>query len=82
MYSSILRTNIDKLHTTDNGIKRIKNNLKIEENVVEYCKKKIMNKNCIIEKKGKNFYCKIENIIITINSYSYTIIAAHKGEEK
>ncbi|WP_288834306.1 DUF3781 domain-containing protein, partial [uncultured Catenibacterium sp.] len=26
---------------------------------------------------GKNWYCEIENIIITINSYSYTIITAH-----
>ena len=45
--------------------------------VVEYCKNKVLDKNCNIYKQGKNWYCEIENIIITINSYSYTIITAH-----
>ncbi len=31
----------------------------------------------MIYKQGKNWYCEIENIKITINSYSYTIITAH-----
>ncbi len=71
--------NIDKLHTTQMGIQRIKNNLNLTtEEVVEYCKEKIMQDNCKITKKGKNYYCKIDNIIITINSFSYTIITAHK----
>ena len=38
---------------------------------------KILDKNCNIYKQGKNWYCKIDNIKITINSYSYTIITAH-----
>ena len=69
--------NINKLHTTDMGVSRIKRNLNINEEVVEYCKNIILNKNSIIYKKGKNYYCKNEKIIITINSYSYTIITAH-----
>ena len=44
---------------------------------VEYCKNKIMDKNCIIYPQGKNWYCEVGNIKITINSYSYTIITAH-----
>ena len=72
-----LLENIDKIHTTEMGEKRIKKNLKINDDVVEYCKKKIINKNCNIYKKGKNWYCEIDNIIITINSFSYTIITAH-----
>ena len=60
------------------GINRIIKNLKLNTNdVVEYCKNKVLNKNCNIYKQGKNWYCEIENIIITINSYSYTIITAH-----
>lgn len=60
------------------GLDRIKKNLKIDTfDVVEYCKKKILDKNCNIYKQGKNWYCEINNIIITINSYSYTIITAH-----
>ena len=69
--------NIDKLHTTDMGVSRIKRNLNINEEVVDYCKNILLNKNSIIYKKGKNYYCKNEKIIITINSYSYTIITAH-----
>ncbi len=74
----MLLNNIDKLHTTKMGIDRIKKNLNINTDVVEYCKNKILNENCVINKKGKNYYCKIDNIIITVNSYSYTIITAHK----
>ena len=74
----ILLSNIDKLHTTEIGIDRIKRNLKINtENVVKYCKEKILDNNCNIYKQGKNLYCEVDNIIITVNSYSYTIITAH-----
>lgn len=74
----ILLDNISKVHTTEMGIDRIKKNLKLNTNdVVEFCKNKILNKNCNIYKQGKNWYCEIDNIKITINSYSYTIITAH-----
>lgn len=78
MNKELLLSNIDKIHTTTMGIQRIKKNLKLNTSeVVEYCKKKILNKNCKIYKQGKNLYCEIDNIKITINSYSYTIITAH-----
>mgnify|MGYP004707226133 FL=1 len=74
----ILLSSIYKIHTTEMGIDRIKNNLKLNTNdVVEFCKNKILDKNCNIYKQGKNWYCEIDNIKITINSYSYTIITAH-----
>lgn len=74
----ILLDNISKVHTTEKGIDRIKKNLKLNTNdVVEFCKNKILDKNCNIYKQGKNWYCEIDNIKITINSYSYTIITAH-----
>lgn len=73
-----LISNIDKIHTTELGILRIKRNLKLKnENILVYCKDKIKNNNSRIYKKGKNFYVEIENIKLTINSYSYTIITAH-----
>ena len=76
---SDLLLNINKIHTTKLGITRINNNLGInEKDVVNYLKSKILSSNCNIYKKGKNYYCEIEDIIITINSYSYTIITAHK----
>ena len=74
----ILLDNTSKVHTTEMGIDRIKENLKLNTNdVVEFCKNKILDKNCNIYKQGKNWYCEIDNIKITINSYSYTIITAH-----
>ena len=74
----VLLENIEKLHTTEMGIDRIKKNLKIDYgDVVEYCKKKVLDENCYIYKQGKNYYCEIDHIKITINSYSYTIITAH-----
>ena len=72
-----LLNNIDKIHTTELGVLRIKHNLNIDTDVIEYCKNKILDKNSNIYIKGKNYYCEIDNIIITINSYSYTIITAH-----
>ncbi len=78
MNKEVLLQNIDKVHTTEMGIDRIKKNLKIDtNNVVELCKNKVLDNNCNIYKQGKNWYCEIDNIKITINSYSYTIITAH-----
>ena len=75
----ILLNNIDEVHTTKMGIDRIKKNLKLDtDDVVEYCKNKVLDKKCNIYKQDKNWYCEIDNIKITINSYSYTIITAHK----
>ena len=65
----ILLDNIDKIHTTEMGIDRIKRNLKIDTaDVVEYCKNKVLDKNCNIYKQGKNWYCEVENTKITIRS--------------
>lgn len=61
----ILLNNIDKVHTTVMGVDRIKKNLNLTDDVVDYCKKKILDKNCNIYKQGKNWYCEIDNIIIT-----------------
>lgn len=73
-----LLADIDKVHTTEMGNERIKKNLKLNTNdAVEYCKNKVLDKNCNVYKQGKNWYCEIDNIKITINSYSYTIITAH-----
>ena len=75
----VLFDHIDKIHTTELGIERIKRNLKLDtQDVVAYCRNKILDKNCHIYKCGKNWYCEVDQIKITINSLSYTIITAHK----
>ena len=61
----ILLNNTDEVHTTKMGIDRIKKNLKLDTNdVVEYCKNKILDKDCNIYKQGKNWYCKIDNRLL------------------
>ena len=72
-----LLNNIDKIHTTPMGIDRIKKNLNITSDPLKYCIDIIKNKECVITKKGKNYYCMLDHIIITVNSNSYTIITAH-----
>ncbi len=73
-----LLSNLDKIHTTKLGMERIKNNLKLDNvDVIGYCKEKILDKYCVITKQGKNWYCIINDIIITINVNSYTVITAH-----
>ena len=65
MNKEILLSNIGKIHTTKMGIDRIKRNLKLDTNdVVNYCKNKVLDKDCNIYKQGKNWYCEIDNIKI------------------
>ena len=71
--------NIDKLHTTLLGIKRIKKNLNLNnEDVIKYLREIILDNNTIIYKHGKNWYCENKGIKITINASSYTIITVHQ----
>ena len=77
--SEILYKNSEKIHTTEMGIERIKRNLDLNtQDVVEWCKNKILDRRSSIIKKGKNWYISIEDIMIAVNAYSYTIITAHK----
>jgi hypothetical protein len=74
-----LLNNINKIHTTELGIARIKRNLELKTNdVVNWCKNKI-NKSNKIYRKGKNWYVSGKGFMITINAHSYTIITAHKN---
>ena len=71
--------NIDKLHTTEMGVERIKKNLQMEDSdVVQWCRVRILDKNAVIARIGKNWYVTINNYKITVNVHSYTIITAHK----
>lgn len=71
-------SNLDKLHTTDLGIVRIKKNLSLDvEDIVRWCRKKIQAPNALITRRGKNWYVDVDACEITVNAYSYTIITAH-----
>ncbi|MDR1156679.1 MAG: DUF3781 domain-containing protein [Oscillospiraceae bacterium] len=70
--------NIDLLHTTELGAERIKRNLGLTaDDVVGWCRQSILSTENI-QRKGKNWYVYVDNSIITVNAYSYTIITAHK----
>lgn len=70
---------LDRLHTTELGIVRIKKNLALDtDDVVGWCAAKISSPNAIISRNGKNWYEKADGCLIKINAYSFTIITAHK----
>lgn len=73
-----LLNHLDKLHSTELGIVRIKKNLSLDtDDVVAWCKDKISSAHAIIERRGKNWYVNADNFVITVNARSYTIITAH-----
>lgn len=78
-----LQQQVDKLHTTEMGIDRIRKNLSCHvPDVVSWCKEKILSPYAVISQKGKNWYVYVDNCIFTINIHSYTIITAHLHKHK
>ena len=78
----VLLDNLEKVHTTEMGVDRIKINISVDvDDIVKYCVDKIKQDNAVIERKGKNYYVAVDGIIITVNASSYTIITAHKEKE-
>ena len=78
---NVLLENLDKIHTTPMGIERIRRNLALGievSDVVAWCRNQICDERSEITRKGKNWYCRIDGCIITVNAYRYTIITAHK----
>ena len=75
--------NLDRLHTTESGIKRIRDHLALRADldVISWCRDQIRDKEAIIAKNGKNWYISTERCIITVNASSYTIITAHKNRD-
>ncbi|MCQ9208987.1 DUF3781 domain-containing protein [Granulicatella seriolae] len=70
---------LEKLHTTELGIMRIKRNLSLNtDDVVNWCESIIKSNQSVISRKGKNWYIQNKDCTITVNANSYTIITAHK----
>lgn len=77
--NNVLTDNIDKVHTTEMGIDRIRKNLSLGDiDVVEWCRSKILDIDAVIIRQGKNWYVRIDGCVITVNASSYTVITAHK----
>lgn len=77
-----LLANLDKLHTTELGARRITRNLNLQtDDIVAWCKQAVRAAD-VIWGLGKNFYVFQNGVAITINAHSYTIITAHKLNAK
>lgn len=95
--TSELLENLEKLHTTELGVARIKRNLGLKtDDVIGWCKNTILSAAKNIEEKsgendgksankifrqGKNWYIKTATCTITVNAHSYTVITAHKEKK-
>lgn len=93
--TSELLENLEKLHTTELGVVRIKRNLELKtDDVIGWCKNTILSAAKNTEEKsggndgksankifrqGKNWYIKTSACTITVNAHSYTVITAHKN---
>lgn len=74
-----LLKNLDRLHTTELGVVRIKRNLAVDtDDVVSRCAAKISSSQAVIERTGKNWYVSVDDAVIVVNAHSFTIITAHR----
>lgn len=70
---------IEKLHTTEQGAERVRKNIGIgEADVVAWCREKITDPKAVIERRGKNWYASLDDVVITVNATRCTIITAHR----
>ena len=74
-------TRIDELHTTPMGAERIRRNLCLDDEPVQWCKTAILNPDARITRQGKNYYVTSNGAVITVNAHSFTIITAHRIKE-
>lgn len=70
---------IEKIHTTELGLERIRRNTGIND-PINVLKKAIINQNKMTE-NGKNYYIWVNDIIFTLNKSALTIITAHKEKK-
>jgi hypothetical protein len=76
---------IDKLHTTELGAGRVRKNLGVDSSVagdaadvVAWCRARITDPRAVLERRGKNWYAVVDDVVITVNATKFTIITAHR----
>ena len=76
-----LLSSLDKIHTTELGVLRLKRNLELEtDDVIKWCVRKIKQADKIV-RKGKNWYVYAGDVVLTVNAGSYTVITGRRGGE-
>lgn len=79
MDKALLLKNLDSIHTTELGLKRIQHNLATNNpDIVAWCKQVIQQPDTAVVIAGKNFYINTNELVITINTRNFTIITAHR----
>ena len=74
-----LLDHLERLHTTELGEARIRNNLALTAgDAVAWCREAICSPKAVISRRGKNWYISAEQVHLTVNARSYTIITAHR----
>ena len=70
----------ERIHTTEMGAERIRRNLGLPDrtDTAAWCRAKILSPGASVERRGKNWYIRIDGCEITVNASSYTIITAHR----
>ena len=69
---------IDKLRTTELGAERVRKNLGLDcDDVVAWCRARITDPRAVLERRGKNWYATLDDVVITVNATRFTIITAH-----
>ena len=70
----------ERIHTTEMGAERIRRNLGLPDHTdaAAWCRAKIQSPGASVERRGKNWYIRIDGCEITVNASSYTIITAHR----
>ena len=70
----------ERIHTTEMGAERIRRNLGLPDrtDATAWCRTKIQSPGASVERRGKNWYIRIDGCEITVNASSYTIITAHR----
>jgi len=74
---------IDNLHTTELGADRIRKNLGLDgeqNSIVAWCRARITDPRAVLERRGKNWYVAVDDVVITVNATKFTIITAHVRE--
>ena len=70
---------LGRLHTTELGEQRIRRNPGLDTgDAVEHCRTLIRDRRCVICRRGKNWYCRLDGVTVTVNAQSLTVITAHR----
>ena len=74
----------ERIHTTEMGAERIRRNLGLPDHTdaAAWCRAIIQSPGASVERRGKNWYIRIDGCEITVNASIYTIITAHRIAEK